>query len=62
MLKVQQQAMAKSLTQKHARNTFGKAGRKPAGTRLGIQIDWREGSGKSGRQSGRYGRSLRDGK
>jgi len=61
MLKAQQQAM-KSLTRQHARNGSVKAGRKPAGTRLGIQIDWREGSGKSGRQSGRYGRSLRDGK
>jgi hypothetical protein len=60
MLNVQQQA--KSLTQKGARNHFGTSGQKPAGTRLGIQIDWREGSLNSGRQSGCYGRSLRDGK
>jgi hypothetical protein len=58
MLKVQQQAMSKS----HVQSPLGKSARKPAGTRLGVLIDWREGSGNSGRPSGRYGRSLRDGK
>jgi hypothetical protein len=37
-------------------------GRKAPGTRIGLLMDWREGSTKSGRLSGRYGRSLRDGK
>lgn len=43
-------------------NPTGKSGRKAPGTRLGLLIDWREGSAKGGRQSGCYGRSLRDGK
>lgn len=35
---------------------------KAAGTRLGTIEDWREGSGKAGRNPGRMGQSLRDGR
>jgi hypothetical protein len=55
---VQHEAKAKNLTVKQARTS----GRKAPGTRIGLMMDWREGSTQSGRLSGRYGRSLRDGK
>jgi hypothetical protein len=53
------EAKAKNLTGKQAQRSTG---RKAPGTRIGLMMDWREGSTKSGRLSGRYGRSLRDGK
>jgi len=57
-----QQRVIGSPTGNQEQGPFCKSGRKAPGTRLGLMIDWREGSAKSGRQSGRYGRSLRDGK
>lgn len=60
MLKVKQQAIGK--TRKQAQSAFHQSGEKAPGTRIGVLIDWRDSSAKSGRQSGRYGRSLRDGK
>jgi hypothetical protein len=36
--------------------------RKPLGTRLGTIQDWRAGSNKSGKLSGRYGSAVRDGR
>ena len=38
-----------------------KSGRKAPGTRYGVLIDWREGSTKPGKTSGRHGHALRDG-
>jgi hypothetical protein len=38
------------------------SGRKAPGTRIGLFMDWREGSATSGRLSERYGRSVRDGR
>lgn len=35
---------------------------KKLGTRGGTLEDWRQGSGKSGKQSGRRGNTLRDGR
>lgn len=40
----------------------GRSTRKPVGTRLGTLEDWRGGSNKSGRTSGRYGSGVRDGR
>jgi hypothetical protein len=37
-------------------------GRKAPGTRLGTLADWREGSHRPGKISGRHGRALRDGR
>ena len=56
---VQHDAKVKNLTSKQAQ---GSTGRKAPGTRIGLLMDWRDGSTKSGKPSGRYGRSLRDGK
>ena len=39
-----------------------KSDRKAPGTRIGSSIDWREGSKKSGKISGRYGHAVRDGR
>jgi hypothetical protein len=47
---------------KKVRRSMGTTGRKAPGTRIGLLMDWREGATKSGTLSGRYGRSLRDGK
>ena len=60
-LNVQQQ-MRKNLTGKSAPKSFHKSGRKAPGTRVGIFIDWREGSTKPGKISGPYGHALRDGR
>lgn len=57
-----QQEMKNDLTGKQAARCFGKSARKAPGTRIGILNDWREGSAKSGKLSGRYGRALRDGR
>jgi hypothetical protein len=55
---VKHEATVKNLTRRQAQST---SGRKAPGTRIGLYIDWREGSATSGRLSRRYGRSLRDG-
>ncbi len=39
-----------------------KPGRKAPGTRLGMLDDWRAGSNKSGKLSGRHGHTIRDGR
>ena len=57
---LKQKAVVKSVTRKQS--AFHRSGGKPAGTRVGVLIDWRDSSANSGRQSGGYGRSLRDGK
>ena len=57
-----QRETQKNLTGKSAPKSFRKAGLKAAGTRVGIFIDWREGSTKSGKISGSYGHALRDGR
>jgi len=59
---VQHEARVKNVTAKQAQGSLRTSGRKIPGTRIGVFIDWREGSTTSGRLSGRYGRSLRDGR
>jgi hypothetical protein len=59
---VQHEARVKKVTEKQAQGPMRTSGRKAPGTRIGLMTDWREGSAKSGKLSGRYGRSLRDGK
>ena len=49
-------------TQKQEKNSTPKSVRKAPGTRIGTLIDWREGSAKSGKISGSYGRAVRDGR
>ena len=49
---VQQQEMERSR----------KSSRKAPGTRFGTVEDWREGSNKTGKISGRHGHTLRDGR
>jgi hypothetical protein len=61
-LHVQQPETEKNLTANKAPSSFGKSGRKAPGTRIGTLMDWREGSTKSGKLSGRYGHALRDGR
>jgi hypothetical protein len=58
----QHEATVKNLTGKQAQNSLRSSGRKAPGTRIGLMTDWREGSAKSGKLFGRYGRSLRDGR
>ena len=48
--------------EKQTRSSFRKSVRKAPGTRIGTFIDWREGSGKSGKISGSYGHAVRDGR
>ena len=62
MKMLKQQAKGKNLTRKQAQSAFHQSGGKAPGTRVGVLIDWRISSANSERQSGRYGRSLRDGK
>jgi hypothetical protein len=62
MLNLEQQTMDENLTHNRGQNPFRKSDRKAPGTRLGIKIDWRESSAGSGKQSGCYGRSLRNGR
>jgi hypothetical protein len=47
---------------KKVQRSVATTGRKAPGTRIGLLMDWRDGSAKSGRLSGGYGRSLRVGK
>ena len=58
----QQQEVRENLSGKQAHGSLLKSRRKAAGTRIGVLIDWREGSAKSGKISGRYGQALRDGR
>ena len=60
--KVNHASMVKNATVKQAQSSLRTSGRKAPGTRIGVVFDWREGSATSGRLSGRYGRSLRDGR
>ena len=62
MLKVKRHTMGQNLSRKQAQNTFHQSSGKAPGTRIGVLIDWRDSSANPGRQSGRYGRSLRDGR
>jgi hypothetical protein len=61
---IKQQAVANDSTE--AGNSpaaaVGKLVRKAPGTRVGILLDWREGSRKSGKVSGGLGKTLRDGR
>ena len=57
-----QQHVIGNPTGKQQQSPFRKPDRKAPGTRLGLLIDWRDGSTQARRQSDRYGRSLRDGK
>ncbi len=43
-------------------SSFRQSARKAPGTRLGTWEDWREGSSRSGKISGRHGRAIRDGR
>jgi len=61
-LNVQHEAMVKNLTGKQGQGSLRTTGRKAPSTRIGLFIDWREGSTKSRGLSGRYGRSMRDGR
>lgn len=56
------ESMAKDLTARQTQSSLRPSGRKGPGTRIGLFIDWREGSATSGRLSDRYGRSVRDGR
>ena len=56
------QQQEKNLTGKQTQSSFRKSVRKSPGTRIGTFIDWREGSTKSGRIFGSYGRAVRDGR
>jgi len=62
--KVKQQEIGKDSTAKQDSlvSSFRESGRKALGTRIGSSIDWREGSNKSGKISGRYGQAIRDGR
>lgn len=57
-----QQEMRKNLTVKPAAKSFRKVGPKAPGTRIGVFIDWREGSPKPGKICGPYGHAFRDGR
>lgn len=59
---VKHASMVKNPKAKQEQSSLRPAGRKAPGTRLGLFIDWRVGSATSGRSSGRYGRSVRDGR
>ena len=59
---MQHESMVKNQTAKQAQSSLSPSGRKAPGTRIGLYIDWREGSATSGRLSDRYGRSVRDGR
>jgi hypothetical protein len=58
---VKHETMMKNTTAKQAQSSL-RTSRKAPGTRVGLLIDWREGSATSGRLSDRYGRSVRDGR
>lgn len=62
--KVKQQEIGKDFMgrQESLVSSFRESVRKAPGTRIGSSIDWREGSSKSGRISGRYGHAVRDGR
>ena len=58
--KMKDEFVAKSRTTKQAQKALSTAGTKAPGTRIGVYTDWR--SAAAGNRSGRYGRSLRDGR
>ena len=62
--KVKQHEMGKDSTGKQESlvSSLRESARKTPGTRTGSSIDWREGSNKSGKISGRYGHAVRDGR
>jgi len=55
------ESTVKNQAAKQAQSSLRPSGRKAPGTRIGLYIDWREGSA-SGRPLDRYGRSVRDGR
>lgn len=59
---VKHESKVKQPTSTQAQHSLRTSGRKAPGTRIGVYIDWREGSDTSGRLSGSFGRSLRDGR
>ncbi len=59
---MQHATIAKNLNAKQTQRALPASAQKAAGTRYGVLIDWRGGSTASGKPSGRYGRSLRDGR
>jgi len=59
---MQQQETGKNMTAKQAQSSFPKSDQKAPGTRIGVLIDWRGDSIKSGKIVGRYGYALRDGR
>jgi len=56
------QQQEQNMTGKQTQRSFHKSVRKAPGTRIGTAIDWREGSAKSAKVSGSYGRAVRDGR
>ena len=61
--KITKRTMGMSSTETQESTTVArKSPSKAVGTRVGILLDWREGSGKSGRTSGRCGSVVRDGR
>lgn len=56
------ESMVKNQAARQAPSSLCLPGRKAPGTRIGLFIDWREGSATPGRLSDRYGRSVRDGR
>lgn len=61
-INAKRESMVNNPTTKHVQSSLRPSGRKAPGTRIGLFIDWREGSATSGRLSDRYGRSVRDGR
>jgi len=58
--KVKDEVVANTQITKQAQKSLRASGRKAPGTRIGVYIDWR--SAAAGNRSGRYGRSVRDGR
>jgi hypothetical protein len=61
-LNMQLEEMGNNSTGKQTQSSFRRSGRKAPGTRIGLLIDWREGSTKSGKILARHGRAFRDGR
>lgn len=62
-VKNMKRTMGTSLTKTQESTAVARKSRSKApGTRLGILLDWREGSTKSGKTSGRCGSAVRDGR
>jgi hypothetical protein len=43
-------------------SSFHRSKRKAPGTRYGVLLDWREGSNRNDKSSGRHGHAIRDGR